>query len=171
MPSRYFRRGAVGALLTSVLLATSAQAQTPTPDERDVVAVVQRFFDAMAACDATGARALSMPEGRLYRMVAGAEPAVRSSTFEEFNANLAKCERKLLERMWQPQVRTHKGIATVWAPYDFWLNGKFSHCGIDSFELAKTVEGWKLTGGTYTVEREDCPPSPLGAPAVSDGVR
>ena len=76
---------------------------------------------------------------------------MRSSTFDEFSASLGKCGRKMLERMWAPQVRVHKGIATLWAPYDFWLNGAFSHCGIDSFELAKTAEGWKFTGGVYTV--------------------
>ena len=89
---------------------------------------------------------------------------MRSSTFEEFSASLQKCGRQMLERMWTPQVRVHKGIASVWAPYDFWLNGAFSHCGIDSFDLAKTPEGWKLTGGIYTMERTGCAPSPLGPP-------
>ena len=69
--------------------------------------------------------------------------------------------------MWQPQVRVHKDIAAVWAPYDFWLDGTFSHCGIDSFELVRTPSGWKLTGGIYTVEREGCAPSPLGPPTFT----
>ena len=77
----------------------------------------------------------------------------------------------MLERMWEPQVRVHKGIANLWAPYDFWLDGKFSHCGIDSFELMKTAGGWRLTGGSYTVEREGCAPSPLGPPALAREVR
>jgi hypothetical protein len=77
----------------------------------------------------------------------------------------------MLERMWSPQVRVYKGIATLWAPYDFWLNGAFSHCGIDSFELAKTSEGWKLTSGIYTVERTGCTPSPLGPPQASGAER
>jgi hypothetical protein len=148
-------------------LVSPTHAQQVSTDERDVVAVVQKFFDAMAACDAASARAISMPEGRLYRFVAGTPDPVRSSTFEEFNNGLAACNRKLLERMWSPQVRVHKGIASLWAPYDFWLNGAFSHCGIDSFELVKTNEGWKLTGGTYTVEREGCSPSPLGLPTFT----
>ena len=45
--------------------------------------------------------------------------------------------------------------------YDFWTDGKFSHCGIDAFELIKTVDGWKIAGGTYTIEA-NCGPSPLG---------
>ena len=151
--------------------ASPAAAQQSPSDEREVLAVVQRLFDAMASCDGAAARSLSMPEGRLYRLEPGADTGVRSSTFEEFSASLQKCGRQMLERMWSPQVRVHKGIATVWTPYDFWLDGKFSHCGIDSFELVKTAEGWRLSGGTYTIEREGCAPSPLGAPAARGGVR
>ena len=156
---------ALGVALCAVLVTSSPHsALAQSQDERDVVAVVQKLFDMMAACDAAGARAISMPEGRLYRIAVGGDAPVRSSTFEEFNSSLAKCGAKRLERMWEPQVRVHKGIATLWAPYDFWLDGKFSHCGIDSFELVKTPEGWKLSGGSYTMEREGCAPSPLGAP-------
>jgi len=50
----------------------------------------------------------------------------------------------------------------VWTPYDFWVDGKFSHCGIDIFDLVKTAEGWKISGATYTVERTGCAASPLG---------
>lgn len=156
---------ALAACLTCA--APAAAAQAPGDDTRDVVAAVQKFFDAMASCDAAAARALSVPEGRLYRLVAGAADAVpKSSTFEEFNARLGACDRRMLERMWAPQVRVHAGIASLWAPYDFWLDGAFSHCGIDSFDLVKTGDGWKLTGGIYTVERDGCAPSPLGPPPV-----
>ena len=156
-------------IVATAVLATPTLAQSQTQDERDVIAVAQKLFDTMASCDAAAARAISMPEGRLYRLVTGAEPAVRSTTLEEFTASLAKCGRKMLERMWQPQVRVHKGIATLWAPYDFWLDGAFSHCGIDSFEFVKTAEGWELTGGTYTVEREGCAPEPPRAPGGETG--
>ena len=171
MISRYVRRGVLAVIVATAVLAAPTAAQSQTQDERDVVAVVQKMFDAMASCDEATARAISMPEGRLYRLVDGADEAVRSTTFDEFSASLGKCGRKMLERMWTPQVRVHKGIATLWAPYDFWLNGAFSHCGIDSFELAKTSEGWKFTSGVYTVERTGCAASPLGPPPASGAGR
>jgi hypothetical protein len=58
-------------------------------------------------------------------------------------------------------VRVHESIATVWAPYDLWIDGKFGHCGVDTFDLIKTVEGWKIAGGAFTMEVK-CEPSPLG---------
>ena len=47
------------------------------------------------------------------------------------------------------------------APYDFWIDGKYSHCGIDAFDLVKTSEGWKISGGVFTTQAT-CAPSPLG---------
>ena len=52
----------------------------------------------------------------------------------------------------------------VWTRYDFYRDGRFSNCGIDSWHLIKTRDGWKISGGIYTVERKDCPESPLGPP-------
>ena len=152
------------AIVALGFVAAPASLGAQTQDEREVIAVVQKIFDAMAACDPAAARALSMPEGLLYRVAVGADVPIRTTTLEAFSAGLANCGQARLERLWQPQVRVHKDIATLWAPYDFWLDGKFSHCGIDSFEFVRTPDGWKLTGGNYTVEREDCAPSPLGPP-------
>lgn len=162
----------IAALLVCVAgVAPSLQAQPAATDQRDVLAVTQKLFDAMAACDEATIRAVTVPEGRLYRQTVGADTPARSVSLDEFATSFGKCGRKMLERMWEPQVRVHKGIATVWAPYDFWLNGTFSHCGIDSFEFMKTAGGWKLTGGSYTVERDGCAPSPLGPPPASAEAR
>lgn len=164
MPTPRILSLCLAAVCTVTRPAATVAAQTGPADQREVVAAVQTLFDAMATCDAAAARAVSLPEGRLYRVQPGAAADPRSSTFEEFNTQLAGCTRRMLERMWTPQVRVHKGIASLWAPYDFWLDGAFSHCGIDSFDLVKTADGWKITGGIYTVEREGCTPSPLGPP-------
>jgi hypothetical protein len=36
------------------------------------------------------------------------------------------------------------GIATVWAPYTFYLDGKKSHCGVETFQLYRLAEGWRI---------------------------
>ena len=76
-------------------------------------------------------------------------------------AGLSKGKGVLLERIWDPEVKIRGPIANVWTPYDFWIDGKFSHCGIDSFDLIKVDGQWKISGIMYTVE-SDCKPSPLG---------
>ena len=46
----------------------------------------------------------------------------------------------LRERYWSPTVLIRESIAVVWAPYEFWQDGKTSHCGVDVFDLVK-LEG------------------------------
>ena len=57
--------------------------------------------------------------------------------------------------------------AMVWVPYDFHLEGSFSHCGIDILTYLKLEGGWKVTSITYDVVREGCAPSPLGEPGLT----
>jgi len=35
-------------------------------------------------------------------------------------------------------------LAVVWAPYQFYFKGKFSHCGIDAFQLVRVNGNWKI---------------------------
>jgi hypothetical protein len=35
-------------------------------------------------------------------------------------------------------------MATVWTPYTFYYKGQYSHKGINSFQLVKLKEGWKI---------------------------
>jgi hypothetical protein len=136
----------------------------PSPREA-VLSAVRRFFDTMAARDAAGAAAVVLPEGRFVsaRVVDG-RSVTRSFTNREYLNQLPARKEDVMERIWDPEVRIRGRIASAWAPYDFWKDGAFSHCGVDAFDLVSTLEGWKIAGGVYTVETEGCAPSPLGAP-------
>ena len=56
----------------------------------------------------------------------------------------------------------------VWTPYEFWTDGKTSHCGIDVFEMMKD-QGAKIANMMWTVEPDACaalgPPTPSRASA------
>lgn len=151
------------ALITIVIATAAATANAQsTADRAAVLEAVQRFFDTMTARDVEGARAVLVPQGRFHvidTVKPGSEP--RSFSNEEYFAQLQASKQTMRERIWNPDVRVHGSIATVWTPYDFWIDGKLSHCGVDAFDLIKSGEGWKIAGGAYTIER-NCPPSPLG---------
>ncbi|MDO8678526.1 MAG: nuclear transport factor 2 family protein [Acidobacteriota bacterium] len=140
-----------------------AQGQPAPAAERDaVLKTVQAFFDTMAARDVAGARRTLMAEGRLFAVrQQDGKTVTRTVTNEEYLKDLAGIKPARRERIWNPDVRIRGVIATLWTPYDFWIDGKFSHCGVDAFDLIKTDEGWKIAGGAYTVEAK-CDPSPLG---------
>ena len=61
-----------------------------------------------------------------------------------------KTSEQFRERYWDAKVITDGYIASVWAPYDFYLNGSFSHCGVDLFYLVKTNNKWEIAHFGYT---------------------
>ena len=153
-------------LMVSAVLANAqetAKAVQKEDEQAAVLAALQKFFDTMATRDVEGARAVLMPEGRLFSVRdQSGQSSTRSQSVEDYLASLGKGKQAYRERFWNPEVRVHGAVAAVWTPYDFWVDGKFSHCGIDVFDFVKTAEGWKISGGLYTVERTGCAPSPLG---------
>ena len=153
---------AIVIVVTLALATGIVSAQSSSTEKDAVVKAVQVFFDTMAARDVEGARAILQPQGRFHAMsVRDGKPDVRAFSNEEYFAILQASKQKMRERTWNPEVSVHGLIATFRAPYDFWIDGKLSHCGVDAFDLIKTEDGWKIAGGVYTVET-NCAPSPLG---------
>ena len=60
------------------------------------------------------------------------------------------------ERISNPVIHINGELATVWAEYSFYLGDKFNHCGIDSFQLVKRDEGWKILVIVDTRKKVGC---------------
>jgi len=133
------------------------------PEEAAVVAVVEQFFDTLVTGDRAVAEAILLPEGLFHAMRQSSDGwALGQRTHGAHLGALGAGPDALLERMWAPTVLVHERIAVVWTPYDFHINGEFSHCGVDAFTLVKIDDAWKIAGVAYTTEPNDCEPSPLG---------
>jgi hypothetical protein len=133
-----------------------------TGEEKAVVAAVQALFDGMAAHDGAKLQSALAADARLTRLRGDQLPVTVAA--EQFVKGIEANHSRLLERMWDPKVMVRGRLAAVWAEYDFHADGKFTHCGVDSFLLVKGADGWKITSIAYTVETEGCSPSPLGPP-------
>ena len=139
-------------------------AQSAT-DTSAILGTIQKFFDGMEHRDTVAIKATMLPGTRFISLPAearGVKPRMQADT--AFFRVVATSPQKLLERMWAPVVKISGPIATVWTPYDFHLDGKFSHCGVDAFTLIRTDTGWAISDLAYTTQRTGCTPSPLGAP-------
>lgn len=144
-------------------LAAPLSAQAPAADaaERDaVLAVVTRMFDAMRQGDSAMLRSVFHPEARL------ATAAVRNGApvlgFEPIDRFVQAVGSKPADQVWDERlynsiVHVDGTLATVWTDYDFYLGDRFSHCGVDSFQLAKLADGWKVFSVADTRQREGCP--------------
>ena len=142
--------------LAALALAAPALA-APAPEDAPILATVQRFFDALAAQDTATMREIVMPGG-MYTAVRtnpdGTTRVTRMPADETFSKAI---NPGLNERMWAPVVSRRGPIATVSAPYEFQLNGKTTHCGIDVFNLAKVDGAWKIASLMWTQEPDACP--------------
>ncbi len=144
-------------------------AQTAAPDtaadRAAVLAVVHRLFDAMRQGDSARLRSTFHPEARLGTVgVREGVPMVRFEAVDGFAQALGgkPAEQVWDERLYNEVVHVDGGLATVWTEYDFYLGDRFSHCGVDSFQLARTADGWKIFSIADTRRREGCPDRAAG---------
>lgn len=71
----------------------------------------------------------------------------------------------ITERGYRPEVRVQGPIAVVWYPYDLYIDGKWSHCGIDVFTLLKHAGRWRIATMAWSAEQPPvCQPHPDGPP-------
>ncbi|WP_459211866.1 nuclear transport factor 2 family protein [Aquimarina rhabdastrellae] len=54
------------------------------------------------------------------------------------------------------KIEAERDIAQIWTPYEFYFNDKFSHCGINTFQLYQDGKGWKILSITDTRHKEGC---------------
>lgn len=60
------------------------------------------------------------------------------------------------EKILSYTVKVDGTMAHVWTPYEFWLDGKFLHCGVNSFQLFKDNGAWKIIYLIDTRRKENC---------------
>lgn len=65
-------------------------------------------------------------------------------------------DQKWDERLLDYKIEIDGNLAHVWTPYEFWFNETFSHCGANSFTLAKLENGWKIIHIIDSRRKTDC---------------
>jgi len=59
------------------------------------------------------------------------------------------------EKLLSFNIKIDGPLANVWVDYEFWLDDKLSHCGVNSIHLLKKKSGWKIFNITDS-RRIDC---------------
>ena len=134
-----------------------------TADSAAVLRVAESVFDAMRKRDTVMLKAAFAPDARLTTAAAARDgtPRVTAEKLESFVSALAQPSEDVWdEKTFKPEVRIDGNLATVWLEYDFYTGTRFSHCGVDAFQLAKFAEGWKIVALADTRRREGCPRTP-----------
>lgn len=143
--------------LALVLVAPPLVAQTPAEQEEVMKPIVQ-LFDGMRKRDSAMVLAVFAPEARLAATEErNGEVTLRYLRPEDFARAVGRQPTPPWdERIYDPEVRIDGRLATVWVKYDFLAGDKWSHCGIDAFQLARLADGWKITQLADTRQTTGC---------------
>ena len=126
--------------MLAALVAAAAGAMEPA-------AVFRQLLDGWREADLAKAQATWAPDFRLFTLRNDGEGKRLDQDTRE---RLSKSMRALKPGGWDIRLgqtvlqQDQTGIATLWAPYTFYLSGKKSHCGIETFTLYRLNEGWKI---------------------------
>ncbi len=70
---------------------------------------------------------------------------VADETLDAFATSISSyLPGSLDERITIGAIHIDGPLATVWTPYQFYFNGNFIHCGVNSFQLVRLNGIWKI---------------------------
>lgn len=129
------------------VLAAAQSLSAQQKDEKAIKAVINDFFTGMEKGDTVLLKSTCTANPVFQTFTANQEGAMQVYTedFDEFVRFVGTPNKdKYKEVIEFGAVNAEESLASVWTPYKFYLNGKVSHCGTNSFQLVKTAEGWKI---------------------------
>ncbi|HSP11415.1 MAG TPA: hypothetical protein VLO29_02730 [Salegentibacter sp.] len=149
------------SLFTLVLLlySTISFAQT-TSEEESVKKLVVDFFDAFHEQDTIKLKSFAHQDIVLQSISVSSEKGTQltTDTFSKFLIGIATIPdtTKFEEVLHDFEISVYGKMANVSTPYSFYLNGEFSHCGVNSFQLMKLEGEWKVIYLVDTRKKKAC---------------
>lgn len=130
--------------------------QTVENEVESVKAVVNRFFESLEKQDTVLLKEAAFMEGQIWTVNNIVSPAKHRMRFFSDDLKSFNSKNFYHEEAYRMEIKIHGGMAMAWVPYEFRLDGNFSHCGVDVFTLVKIGEKWKIINLSYTVDKEGC---------------
>ncbi len=115
-------------------------------EKQAVQQVIRNMFTAMQTGDTTLFRSCFAYKVIFQTIVTKEnQTQVKSEDFEAFLKSLTKYQKgDLDERIKFKGVHEDGTLASAWTPYQFYYQGKYSHSGVNSFQLVKLGDAWKI---------------------------
>ena len=130
---------------TTLIAQSSISAESAT-SEKEVKQVIQNMFQAMLQADTSSLRTCFSDKVIFQTIVNKLEGVViKTESINDFIQSIGKQTPNVLdERIEFGAIQMDELMATVWTPYTFYYKGQYSHKGVNSFQLVKLKEGWKI---------------------------
>lgn len=146
-------------LFTILFLAISVSSFAQT-DEELIKASINQVFDGMRKNDTTLIRQVLYPSCFLKSIGKNKEGVVKlqeDQIIDWLKSVGTKRDGVVLdERLTAYDIKIDGEMAMAWTPYEFYVNDKFNHCGVDVFTMMKTDKGWKIVGIVDTRRKDNC---------------
>lgn len=128
------------------LTAQTTNTTLSSASEKEVKQVIQNMFQAMLQADTSMLRTCFSDKVIFQTIVNKPEGAmINTVSINDFIQSIGKQTPNALdERIEFGAIQIDPLMATVWTPYSFYFKGQFSHKGVNSFQLVKFKEGWKI---------------------------
>lgn len=129
-------------LLLLIVCANSIFAQ-----ENNVKRSIQTFFDGLHARDTLLMQSVCYKNLILESITEHkGQGKLDFETVDEYYKQVANipADVKIEERLLSYKIQIDGTLAHVWAPYEFYANGKLSHSGVNSFTLFYEQGVWKI---------------------------
>ena len=141
--------------LFTIHFSTYSQIKTSSPKE-----VIENFFVAFHQQDTVTLGSLVYKDIQLKYIGKTKEGVIKlnSGTFADFLTDLKSIPEdvKFEERLGFYSIEKDNCLASVWMPYEFYLNNELSHCGVNNFQVISTKKGWKIFSIVDTRKKQAC---------------
>jgi len=126
--------------------AQSSNSVGSATSEKEVKQVIQNMFHAMKQADTTLLKTCFSDKVIFQTILNKPEGAtIKTESINDFIQSIGKQTPNVLdERIEFGAIQIDPLMATVWTPYSFYYKGQYSHKGVNSFQLVKLKEGWKI---------------------------
>ncbi len=108
----------------------------------EIMTPIQQLFNAMKTHDSN--KLLNQfTEGAILER-ASQDNTVKVTDLTKFAEFVGQSSKDLDEQIFAIRIHQSGNLASVWTPFAFYLDGKLSHCGVNSFQLIKQQAQWKI---------------------------
>ena len=123
--------------------------------EKEIIKPIEKNFNAMKSADSLGVKNAFSSSAILQTFDKNNE--IRTEKVEGFAKQVGSSKvGDLDERITISKILIDGNMASVWIPYQFYYKGNFSHCGVNSFQLAKLNNEWKIQYIIDTRRKDNC---------------
>ncbi|GAB5563029.1 MAG: hypothetical protein Wins2KO_00920 [Winogradskyella sp.] len=145
-------------ILFSFCFVLSVNAQKS--EEENIKNTIIEFFEVFHKQDTVALKKMAKGKVILQSISVNKEgkTIVSESSYNDFVKRIGSIpkESTFEEKLLSYSIQVDGNMANAWTPYEFWYNGKFSHCGVNSFQLVKEDETWKIIYLVDTRRRKNC---------------